>query len=408
MKKRIAILLIVCLCILNPLTALAARPANPGPPADVATPLYLNLGDSIAYGMSAAPGQSYFDLYSENLIGPSLNLGVPGAKTSDLLYALQTKEYQRAVQRADIITISIGGNNLLGPVIEAMSNLLGITPEELISIHNDPIALNQAFLTAAQTLGIPPDHPDFMAVLVQTLAETVIFQAQQELLAGAHAFSTEWPAIYSTIRQLNPNATVIVLTIINPFTHAGNDLLIGAFNSFVGSMNDESSMNYLLGLPALMDEKTYVADAYSEFLINSGAVGFSLSPPLNLDIHPTTLGHGIIFNLLTDLGDVRAFQPGKPDAIGKPLSPEIPEKLEVSDVEAAAGMPAAHGVTGAEFGSLVSETVQEDPDILADHVSSKAAGLPEAHGVSGYTFGQAVSGLALENPAALAAHVRDR
>jgi hypothetical protein len=59
-------------------------------------------------------------------------------------------------------------------------------------------------------------------------------------------------------------------------------------------------------------------------------------------------------------------------------------------------------------GDLVSELAQENPAILADHVSSKAAGLPAAHGVSGYTFGQAVSGLVQEDPGALVNHIRDR
>lgn len=404
MKKKVALFLAVCLLVTTPLTALAAKPEVNGKPSHVVTPLYLNLGDSIAYGMSAEPGQSYFELFVEYLkVGPAVNLGVPGATTGDLLMALGTKEYQRAVQRADIITISIGGNNLLKPVILAMSDLMGITPEELVTIHNDPLALNQAFQTAMVTLiplGFDPTEDDLMVAIV----DYVIAAAGPGLIEGANAFSSEWPAIYANIRQMNPHATIVPLTIINPFFHAGNDTLTGAFNSFA------APMNVIIWSVSGM-ENTYVIDPNPAFLANENAVAFSLDPAApNMDIHPTTVGHGIIFSLLAPLAEERVFQPGKPAGVGKGLTSEVEELQENNAV----GLPAAHGVDGEELGELVSELAQEEPGALADHVSSSAAGLPAAHEdeagdpLSGYGFGQAVAGLAQEDPSTLAQHVRDR
>ncbi|MDG6256093.1 MAG: hypothetical protein QCH35_00685 [Methanomicrobiaceae archaeon] len=76
------------------------------------------------------------------------------------------------------------------------------------------------------------------------------------------------------------------------------------------------------------------------------------------------------------------------------------------------GLPAAHGVDGPTFGSLVAGLAQTDPGFLAEHASScnqvensHTGGLPAAHGVDGRTFGSLVAGLAQEDPAALVAHV---
>jgi hypothetical protein len=108
----------------------------------------------------------------------------------------------------------------------------------------------------------------------------------------------------------------------------------------------------------------------------------------------------------------------------KPDTPNgDPEALEVDESDMAGGMPAAHGLTGEDFGAAVSGLAQTDPEALAEHVSSKpdtpngdpealeadesdmAGGMPAAHGLTGEDFGAAVSGLAQTDPEALVAHV---
>jgi hypothetical protein len=73
---------------------------------------------------------------------------------------------------------------------------------------------------------------------------------------------------------------------------------------------------------------------------------------------------------------------------------------------AAGGAPAAHGVDGKTFGSVVSSTAQSSPGALAEHTSGgKAGGMPDTHGVDGKTFGAVVSDLASSSPGAIAGHV---
>jgi lysophospholipase L1-like esterase len=80
----------------------------------------LALGDSLTVGYGAREGFGFADLYRAylqehfNKTVDLINAGVNGAATADILYSLQNDDTIRAaVQKADIITITAGGNDLL-------------------------------------------------------------------------------------------------------------------------------------------------------------------------------------------------------------------------------------------------------------------------------------------------------
>ncbi len=75
--------------------------------------------------------------------------------------------------------------------------------------------------------------------------------------------------------------------------------------------------------------------------------------------------------------------------------------LSFSALSFAGGMPAAHELSGREFGAAVSSL---EPGAIADHVSmGRGMGMPALHGVSGREFGGAVSALP---PGAVADHIQ--
>lgn len=84
---------------------------------------YAALGDSLAYGTGATADQGYVDRYKSHLEADNqatvnlTNLGVPGWTSADLLNALNKNPvFQTAVAGSDVITIDIGGNDLLRSV----------------------------------------------------------------------------------------------------------------------------------------------------------------------------------------------------------------------------------------------------------------------------------------------------
>jgi lysophospholipase L1-like esterase len=103
----------------QPSTALAVpSPGQLDPPVTTEEPIvYTALGDSIATGIWSSAG--YVRLFADHLqsdLGAVRlnNLAVNGWTTADLLEALRTNEtYREAVRTADVVTLSIGGNDLL-------------------------------------------------------------------------------------------------------------------------------------------------------------------------------------------------------------------------------------------------------------------------------------------------------
>ncbi len=128
---------------------------------------YLVLGDSIAYGsglsnpVEAVYGKIVADTHGFNYT----NYSVPGHTTSNLLARLEKEEVIAAVKEAEIISISIGGNNFL------MSDLLGLMADALIkSDYSEMDKIAEGFYTEFSEIMdvINENNPDAI-VLMQTL-----------------------------------------------------------------------------------------------------------------------------------------------------------------------------------------------------------------------------------------------
>src|SRR5215471_11233472 len=91
------------------------------PRAQAATTLYTALGDSIGFGLFAPIGDGYVPTYERFIEADngasvsSINLSVPGWTSGDLLGAIRGNLLFRvSVAASPIVTINIGGNDLLG------------------------------------------------------------------------------------------------------------------------------------------------------------------------------------------------------------------------------------------------------------------------------------------------------
>ncbi|WKY42841.1 GDSL-type esterase/lipase family protein [Eubacteriaceae bacterium ES2] len=232
------------------------------------------LGDSIAYGMSANPGLGYVDLFYNNLStiegNESLTLyneGIPGITSSELLTQLQINpEVMQELANAEVVTISIGGNNLLQPLIAGVAEAFGL----------DPTAE-----TFASDLVIALQDPNAQATI-----NAVLPQLQTNLIAGATQFSSDFPQIIAAVRTLAPEANIYVATLYNPLST--NDPLYSQFEQII------EQMNVVILTP---DTGYLVADVYSAFNNYEGSeplVNFNWTMG-QIDPHPTTIGHSLIY-----------------------------------------------------------------------------------------------------------------
>lgn len=285
---------------------------------------YVSLGDSIAegYGLGgyAAKGEtdfvadSYAYKFKNKLKGKYSNTSAvsyakSGDTTADLLTKLNDAAVVEALSNADIMTICIGANDILGP---ATNNLIDFV------LYNEDIS--------------------------------------GPLNAGLNTFSTNFVTILNKLYEINPTAKKIFTNVYNPYAEllsAENNLVINmGFMSQtitaakfveIGTLSEDyiagNAAKGIVGLNQRMQgiingedavgggsltvnnsncyyiDTKAVFDAYdgSDRLINADILDYTeLSVSLataqselmaHVDPHPTTLGHTYIYNAFSEYFD---------------------------------------------------------------------------------------------------------
>lgn len=163
MKKKVLAFLL-CAALLLGAMSVSAFAAD--------RPVYLVLGDSIAYGSGLSnPREAVYGKIVADTNGYEYyNYAVPGHTTGNLLRRMEDETVKEAITKADIINISIGGNNFL------LGNINGLLYDGIVK----------------------EDYARFDAI--------------------AEGFSADLGTVVGTIRALNPDAAIILQTLYNPQT----------------------------------------------------------------------------------------------------------------------------------------------------------------------------------------------
>lgn len=238
--------LILCICVVAAAASLAF-------PVFCETGGYVAFGDSIAagYGLDS-PDDAYPSLMAQALGLPLLNLAQNGQTSTELKARIESlsDEEKSAISEAKLITISIGGNDLIGE-----KNRQFVLTEALISVIAGDYTMS-----------------DGMTKIYETLKENLT-------------------ASLSMLRELNPHAVILLQTLYNPYL-TGNYTYLG-YN--IGTQLDF----YIREINRI----------YSEVLAETG--GFLLvdtAGQMNgnedyfyttFDFHPTAAGHAAIAEILS-------------------------------------------------------------------------------------------------------------
>ena len=285
MRKRIlSTLLALCLALsLLPASALAAGGEQKS---------YVALGDSITTGYGLAEKEAGFARQVADSNGYTLtNLAKDGATSSMLLTSLSDSEVSSAIASADLITITIGGNDL-------MNALYAYLAEEYNTKNGTDITAEDVKASLAGT------HSEIQQSTMLILAASKIsdFLQSTEATTALGAFTTNLTNIISAIKGNNSSAEIIVVNQYNPYSRlsTGNLLDLSALDSAVQALNTAISSGATAGYT--------VADVYTAFeeaTENPCNASVSL-PSINLDFHPNAAGHSLIAStisaLLTDEG----------------------------------------------------------------------------------------------------------
>ncbi len=225
---------------------------------------YLALGDSIATGSltffsSITPYPRYLaNQLSQDSDHPVnlWNRGQNGLNSAQLLGMLGFDHRLRnMIKQADLITLSIGGNDLL------------------------------------KAAPIPGFNSIFHPVASQ----------------GVNQFLRSYPKIISTIRELNPSAMLACMTLYNPYCCGGGPACDNGLHAKVEQYLEQ--MNALINNTT--DPTTAIADVHSLFLSYcKGKMGQVVALyPVGLlrNPHPTVMGHKLIARCHLD--SIKALQP---------------------------------------------------------------------------------------------------
>jgi lysophospholipase L1-like esterase len=226
------------------------------------TLVYTALGDSIAVGTGGTDSIGYVDLLAKRLARGhthvTLNeLSANGMTSEGLLSLVQDPGSYAALVGADAITVSIGGNDILQPVLGFVAT-------------QDPYVWNA--MTAEQKLA-------------------VLSGLSAPLQAEVEGFAVNWAATIGFVRFVNPTAKIYVNTLYNPFTpgdglYEGCDPLIQGINAAIVGVAPSGGYT--------------VVDAYAEFAAHRSAdepLVHALTDPLPDPLHPTDRGYRLMFKL---------------------------------------------------------------------------------------------------------------
>ena len=236
------------------------------PKAQAQTVIYTALGDSIGFGLFASIGNGYVPTYDRFIQTDSganvntINLCVPGWTSSDLRGAIRGNLLFRvSVAASTIVTVNIGGNDLLGARGDYKDRTCG-----------------------------GADNQDC-------------------LRSGVAVFAANFNAILSEVRALRGSRATIIRTmdIFNPFVNEdraqdtwpndqGNDFQV--FKPYLEAINGQIAA-------AATARNIPFARVYQSFNGPNGDIDPSNLGLLSFDgLHPNTTGHRRIATLLRGLG----------------------------------------------------------------------------------------------------------
>lgn len=278
MKKRlIALLLSLCMLLgMAPLSALASGES------------YVALGDSIStgYGLDPEKAEPSFAEQIEQEQELSLTmLAQNGETTASLLEKLEDTdgEVAKALETADVVTLTIGGNDFMNALYEYMAG-----------------AYNQANSTSFTAEQFKEALEGKNEELEQATALAFVTQKISGFAPGASTLLTQLETalnkIASGIRR-HTEAPVVVATQYNPYRFAADEVsgepattaqaIADAFDAMLALMNAK--------IKALEEQEGFFAadvfSAFDEAQQNPCNASFLSS---NLDFHPNAHGHTLM------------------------------------------------------------------------------------------------------------------
>ena len=256
---------------------------------------YVAMGDSIAYGygLSNRDTQSYAQIVRSKLNIPASNfqnIAVSGMTCKEYYEKITTDtSYQDSIKSADLITVSIGSNELLGIAINAVSNVTGISSND----SDFEEKAKNAFLNA--------NRIEQLRMLHDIYSYFTSNEIKQQINLSISTYTEYWEKSYQYIKTINPNVTLVATQFYNPYYE------ISLLSYDLGGFVDEPivKMNRILEEKSDSGNNYKIAKIYNDFNTTNPRltnVNISLADKqFMLDPHPNITGHSKIATRILDV-----------------------------------------------------------------------------------------------------------
>ncbi|MBQ6810529.1 MAG: LPXTG cell wall anchor domain-containing protein, partial [Firmicutes bacterium] len=270
--------------------------------------------------LSVVEGDLKAALAEEKLPVITDNQAVSGWTSKQLRDELEQGDYDSYLEDADIVTVTIGSNDLLGTFIELVIDEV----DAVFGVNNDEVIVYATFDKNRPTIHfiikrMAEDTVEKLSMLINNLNTKL--EDNAALLQGCDAFKiTYQPQILAMLKEKAPDAEIYWTTIYNPFYGAKIELstLLPGVAGDSSAVLDLSALGafYIEEMNKAFDTNTegyHVVDIYEAFN-KAGLTNVDISRNdngtaedltddqlnLGLDPHPNTAGHKVIADLLFD------------------------------------------------------------------------------------------------------------
>lgn len=280
-KRLISLCMVLVLCLsLLPITVLAASNS------------YVALGDSITTGYGLGGEQSFAEIVADKN-GYDLNtLAADGATSEELLGVVTAPANAETLKNAGLITITIGGNDLMGALYQFLADKYNETNDSDITAKDVQDALAGKEGTT-----------DLQSALIGVAASAIGgFPKSDTATEALTMFGQNLAEIIAAIKTVNPDGTIIVANQYNPYSYAAGEVTdsvsLALLATTVANVFEDGvhALNTVITSGAAYYQVADVHIAFEEAKTNPCNASFS---PMNLDFHPNAYGHGLIAAAIT-------------------------------------------------------------------------------------------------------------
>lgn len=304
----------------------------------------VTLGDSIPAHYGISEDQGYVSLLSglldsKNINNKMINLAKSGSTTADILELLETEKAITALEGADAVTISIGGNNILAPLMSYLWALTAMVNQKYY-VETESPAIGNFYFTTDPTSNFQYDlgNSYYASISMEALEKAFDLGMNEETMAvielAIEAFAADLNSIIERIEELAPEALVYISTVYNP---VDTKLNIGKkINPILDALN-------AIIIAGAQDGSYRVVDVASTFEASErNLTGFDLVRRM-YDVHPNRFGHVEIAKLYCDAMTGNYVQPVLEIPTETPVTTSeilalkaLAEAIKAGDIEAIA------------------------------------------------------------------------